>query len=37
VLDVLRLEPGRVAEITAFVLPELFPRFGLPAQLPAGR
>ncbi len=28
-LDVLRLEDGRVAEISSFVFPELFPAFGL--------
>jgi RNA polymerase sigma-70 factor (ECF subfamily) len=33
-LEVLALEDGRVREITAFVLPDLFPRFGLPAELP---
>ena len=32
-LDVLRLEDGRVAEITTFVYPELFPAFGLPPKL----
>jgi RNA polymerase sigma-70 factor (ECF subfamily) len=32
-LDVLRLEDGRVAEITTFVSPELFPAFGLPPAL----
>ncbi len=32
-LDVLRLEAGRVAEITTFVSPELFPAFGLPPAL----
>jgi RNA polymerase sigma-70 factor, ECF subfamily len=32
-LDVLRLERGRVAEITSFVFPELFPTFGLPPTL----
>jgi RNA polymerase sigma-70 factor (ECF subfamily) len=31
-LDVLRVERGRIAEINAFVLAELFPRFGLPPQ-----
>jgi RNA polymerase sigma-70 factor (ECF subfamily) len=31
-LDVLRIEDGKVAEITTFV-PELFPAFGLPAAL----
>jgi RNA polymerase sigma-70 factor, ECF subfamily len=32
-LDVLRIEAGRVAEITSFVWPELFPAFGLPRTL----
>jgi RNA polymerase sigma-70 factor (ECF subfamily) len=32
VLDVLRIENGKVVEVTAFV-PELFPAFGLPAVL----
>jgi RNA polymerase sigma-70 factor (ECF subfamily) len=32
-LDVLRIEGGRVAEITSFVSPELFPAFGLPPAL----
>jgi RNA polymerase sigma-70 factor (ECF subfamily) len=31
-LDVLRIEAGRVAEITSFVSPELFPAFGLPPK-----
>jgi RNA polymerase sigma-70 factor, ECF subfamily len=31
--DVLRVQDGRVAEITSFVLPELFGAFGLPATL----
>jgi RNA polymerase sigma-70 factor (ECF subfamily) len=31
--DVLRIEGGRVAEITSFVSPELFPAFGLPPRL----
>jgi RNA polymerase sigma-70 factor (ECF subfamily) len=31
-LDVLRLEGGRVAEITSFVSPALFPAFGLPLR-----
>jgi RNA polymerase sigma-70 factor, ECF subfamily len=34
-LDVLRVEGGRVAEITSFVFPELFPAFGLPMSFPA--
>jgi RNA polymerase sigma-70 factor (ECF subfamily) len=29
-IDVLRVEGGRIAEINAFVLPDLFARFGLP-------
>ena len=33
-LEVLALRGERVAEITAFVLPERFPRFGLPTELP---
>jgi len=32
-LDVLRIEGGRVAEITSFVSPELFAAFGLPPTL----
>jgi RNA polymerase sigma-70 factor (ECF subfamily) len=32
-LDVLRIEGGRVAEITSFVSPGLFPAFGLPPTL----
>jgi RNA polymerase sigma-70 factor (ECF subfamily) len=32
-IDVLRIEGGRIAEINAFVLPGLFPRFGLPPAL----
>jgi RNA polymerase sigma-70 factor (ECF subfamily) len=32
-LDVLRIEQGRIAEISTFVLPELFPAFGLPPAL----
>jgi len=31
--DLLRMEEGLVAEITAFVLPQLFPAFGLPPTL----
>jgi RNA polymerase sigma-70 factor (ECF subfamily) len=31
--DVLRIEGGRVVEITSFVSPELFPAFGLPPTL----
>jgi RNA polymerase sigma-70 factor (ECF subfamily) len=33
-LEVLTLEGEGVKEITAFVFPELFPRFGLPEELP---
>ena len=32
-LDLLALEGGRIAEITSFVLPELFPAFGLPPRV----
>jgi RNA polymerase sigma-70 factor (ECF subfamily) len=32
-LDVLRVDGGRIAEISSFVLPELFPAFGLPPTL----
>ena len=32
-VDVLRIEGVRVAEITSFVFPELFPAFGLPPRL----
>jgi RNA polymerase sigma-70 factor (ECF subfamily) len=32
-LDVLRIEAGMIAEITTFVSPELFPKFGLPPVL----
>jgi RNA polymerase sigma-70 factor, ECF subfamily len=32
-LDVLTVEGGRIAEITSFVTPELFPAFGLPPAL----
>ena len=32
-MDVLRIEEGRVVEITTFVSPELFPAFGLPPAL----
>jgi RNA polymerase sigma-70 factor, ECF subfamily len=34
-LDVLTLEGDRIAAITAFRTPELFPRFGLPVELAA--
>jgi RNA polymerase sigma-70 factor (ECF subfamily) len=33
VIDVLRVEDGLVTEITAFLLPELFHRFGLPRAI----
>jgi len=32
-IDLLRIERGAVAEITAFVLPQLFPAFGLPPTI----
>jgi hypothetical protein len=32
-LDVLTLEGSRIKEITGFVMPEIFPRFGLPLEL----
>jgi len=32
-LDVLTLEGARIKEITAFISPEIFPRFGLPPEL----
>jgi len=35
-IEVLAFEGARVKEITAFVFPELFPRFGLPTELFAG-
>ena len=34
VLDVLELRGRRIAEVTGFVTPEVFPRFGLPDELP---
>jgi RNA polymerase sigma-70 factor, ECF subfamily len=34
VLQVLTLQGDRIEEITGFVSPELFARFGLPAELP---
>ncbi len=37
VLDVLRVDGGRVAEITSFAWPGLFPAFGLAETLPAER
>ena len=38
-IDVLTLEGARIKDITAFISPELFPRFGLPSELapPASR
>jgi RNA polymerase sigma-70 factor, ECF subfamily len=33
-LDVLTFEGDRISEITAFVTPDFFPRFGLPTELP---
>jgi RNA polymerase sigma-70 factor (ECF subfamily) len=33
-LEVLTLEDGLVKEMTAFMIPEAFPRFGLPHELP---
>jgi RNA polymerase sigma-70 factor (ECF subfamily) len=33
-LEVLTFEDARVKEMTAFMAPELFPRFGLPGELP---
>jgi RNA polymerase sigma-70 factor (ECF subfamily) len=33
VIDVLRIEGGLIAEIDAFILPELFPAFGLPRTI----
>lgn len=35
VVDVLTLRAGRICAVTAFINPELFARFGLPAVLPA--
>jgi RNA polymerase sigma-70 factor, ECF subfamily len=35
VLDVLTLRGARIAEVTAFIDPQLLPRFGLPHALPA--
>jgi RNA polymerase sigma-70 factor, ECF subfamily len=34
-LDVYTIEDGRIIDVTGFVTPELFPRFGLPLELPA--
>jgi len=33
VLDVLTLQGGQISEVTGFVTPEVFPRFGLPKEL----
>jgi RNA polymerase sigma-70 factor, ECF subfamily len=33
-LEVLTLEGTRVKQMTAFMTPEVFPRFGLPVELP---
>jgi RNA polymerase sigma-70 factor, ECF subfamily len=35
VIDVLTLRGDRIAEVTAFIGAERFPRFGLPERLPA--
>jgi RNA polymerase sigma-70 factor (ECF subfamily) len=35
VLDVLSLRGARIAEVTGFVTPDVFPRFGLPEEVPA--
>jgi RNA polymerase sigma-70 factor (ECF subfamily) len=34
-IDVLTLESARIADITAFISPGLFPRFGLPPEFPS--
>ena len=34
VLDVLTLRGDRIREVTSFITPEVFARFGLPAELP---
>jgi RNA polymerase sigma-70 factor (ECF subfamily) len=34
VIDVLTLRGDLIAEVTAFIFPELFERFGLPSELP---
>ena len=36
VIDVLTIRGGRIATVTAFVTPEIFPRFALPESLPLG-
>jgi hypothetical protein len=33
VVDVLTLDGGRIAAVTGFVTPEVFPSFNLPAEL----
>ena len=35
-IDVYTLEGGLIRDITSFVMPEVFSRFGLPAELPSG-
>jgi RNA polymerase sigma-70 factor (ECF subfamily) len=35
VLDVLTLREARIEGVTGFITPEIFPRFGLPDELPA--
>jgi RNA polymerase sigma-70 factor (ECF subfamily) len=35
-LDVLTVRGGLIGDVHAFRMPELFPRFGLPGELPAG-
>jgi RNA polymerase sigma-70 factor (ECF subfamily) len=35
VLDVLTMRGDRIREVTSFITPEIFARFGLPAELPA--
>src|SRR5262249_17856996 len=32
-IDVLTFEGWQISDITAFIMPELFPRFGLPSEL----
>jgi hypothetical protein len=36
-LEILTLEGARLKEMTAFMAPQAFPRFGLLDALPAGR
>jgi RNA polymerase sigma-70 factor (ECF subfamily) len=33
-LDVLALRGDRIVDVTAFRMPDVFPRFGLPARMP---